>query len=240
MVIPAAGYFSDPARTNGEAKAALDALLEYARGIGPYSNLVQLTVSTTLSGAHVGALVDFYGIASATMALPPASSVTPGKGITLLHTGAAGSIVTVTAASGDLIYAPSAVGVQPLGSVQVRLGDYITVISSGSGWLVTSPSAATNIYANPATFRMPGGLLLQMGTAAVSGSIAAGGYASVSVTFPTAFPTRCMVVCANPLTNSGISIQTGGQSQNGFTAIASNNTGSAQSNNALNYLAIGW
>lgn len=208
---------------NAEALKAFGVQFSTVRGIDLSVANISLTV------ADVGSLIVFTGSGGGRLTLPKANTVPAGGAITIRANNTSVSTNVVAAASGDILTGALQT-TAPAGTL--RSGDSVTVVSDGvSSWHITAD--ATFNFATQAVARwfgmnqsvsdngyqkLPGdsGIILQWGSAPSTAT-------SSVVTFPTAFPSKCLYIGTHdqgPTGQASLSMfQAAGISRTGFTAV---------------------
>ena len=120
---------------------------------GSFAGHVSYTTSQTLTAAHIGKVITFYGVSAATFTLPGVSTIGPnGLGSGLWIANQSSSALTVSTNGGDLIQLN---GSSTTSSMTLNNGDslYLCASNSGTAWIPIGgtsqlPSAALMSGAN--------------------------------------------------------------------------------------------
>ncbi|MBO1857978.1 hypothetical protein J4G52_30970 [Burkholderia cenocepacia] len=106
------------------------------RALGNFSGFTALNTNTTLTAAHAGQAIQWYGASGGVVTLPLGASMSPGSALTIFNFGT--GPITVATQSTDFIW--SAGSVQP---VTLQVGDSLVVVSRGSTeWDIGGGTAA--------------------------------------------------------------------------------------------------
>jgi hypothetical protein len=158
--------------------------------MGQFAGSVGLGVSTVLTAADCGLLVNCTGVGN-THTLPLASAVPIGGAITFQNT--AGGVLTVQRQSTDTI----SIGGATLTSIAMNYGDNLIMVKMAPGLWFAMGSAALNgsgqfaqSKAAAGYQKLPGGVILQWGP------ISSVPVSGVTVAFPLAFPNACVSMTA--------------------------------------------
>ncbi|MEE9103567.1 phage tail protein [Pseudomonas nitroreducens] len=198
------------------------------RALGNFSGFAAFASGPiSLSAAHLGRQINYYGTANAFLTLPVVSGIPSGQGYWITNSGTATLSVSV---SGTDTY----VGANSSSTISVGVNESLYVVSVGSGtqWALFGGAAQlkyTGSFNASLTQngyqKLPGGLILQWG----QGITAADG--RLLVTWPVAFPNACLQAFGTHRGGGGAMVivddQTGGLNKTqGRFAIAAGSFGS--------------
>lgn len=181
-----------PPQFNNTERLATTAFVQ--RALGNKAGYVSYSgPSVTLSAADAGKdiYLSFAGAVSVT--LPNATTIPAGATFSIVCSSDTTASVTIAGAgtfavpmgAGGLSYTVGA-------AIQVEFSSIDSNI-----YLVKNGAGAASLFSNGYQ-RLPSGLIIQWGTATVSGSSGA-----ANVTFPIAFPTACLSALANSTADNG-------------------------------------
>ena len=172
-----------------------DALNAKFQPYGRYTTTYTLSSNTTLTAAHVGAII---GVSSAsTQTLPSAAAVPSGSTISFFAT--AGGVIVQRAGTDQI---------QPNGSLinsmAMSAGDTLVLESNGvSTWTAVGGSSQLGYAAAFASSlaaggyqKLPGGLIIQWSNGTVTAA------ASANFSFPITFPNACLQLVASDIGGS--------------------------------------
>lgn len=204
------------------------------RALGSYRLITGVTASYTLTAADIGTLLVFNS-SNNTLTLPVASSVPRGATISFISGGASGNAVARN--GNDVIYNAGS------DSTRVLLNtlETVTLVSDGLGWYAADGSALNKGSAmfgastlSSGWQKLPSGLIIQWGSAALDVTAFAVNWLSFPMTFPNAL--RLVMADNGDVQAQGSAVVGPGENNNnsGFNWI-SNTGGSTR----VNFIAIG-
>ena len=183
------------AQFDNDTSIATTAFVQQA--LGNLAGTATYNTSTNLLVADFGKwIIVPSGTGSISLALPTAA-VTSGSQYRIYNETAASNVTLTT--TGQIVSGASGA----LGSIVIGPGQTFDVTTNGvNNWVISQGDPkrqamfASSLTSNGYQY-LPSGLIIQWGT---SGSIAGSG-GTLSVTFPVAFPTACLWVSVQPVSN---------------------------------------
>ncbi|CAI8748038.1 gp53-like domain-containing protein [Pseudomonas chlororaphis] len=209
-----------------------------SRTLGSFAGSRGVTAATELTAADIGWSIGLGGVTGYTVTLPEVGSVPAGAVISLHNRN--GAVITVAGKSNGQISPQGS----SLNSISMSAGESASFVKEGSYWVVYGTaalkysSAFSNLLATSGYQRLPGGMILQWGSAlAMPNDGNDGGSAGVDlyVTFPMAFSNACFSVLGTHVGHKpSLSIIMRNISKTRFTAESPD-----MNPQAFNYIAVG-
>lgn len=179
-----------PAQFDASTKIATTAFVA-AMGLQKAGE-VSVSGATTLTVAHAGKTISCGGSGGYALTLPAASAFPVGGTLTIVNSGT--GAITAQCAGSNLIYmgssAPTSISVAAGDTVILEAWSTIWIASAGAALLPYSALFRSSLAASGYQ-KLPSGLIIQWGVTASIGTDA-----SVTVTFPIAFPNACLCAVA--------------------------------------------
>jgi hypothetical protein len=226
---------------DNSSAAASTSFVQRALGSFPgYQNIT--AASTALTVADAGQSL-YFGSAATSATLPALAGTPAGTAFSIAAQGA----FSISAATGDVIDNRTNGGAS---SISLQATEDVVLVSTGTGWFCAGGSYALRSSAAAQAAgsmfmssllqsgyqQLPSGLIIQWGSATVSGT-------SATATFPVAFPTACLQGFSNNTGAAGSAsygwAEIGGLSTTQMSITGTDSSGAVISTGSFGWLAIG-